>query len=117
MDLKITGTVQHVLEEVSGEGRNGPWRKQEYILETDGNYPKKVCVAVWGDNIDEFGIREGERITASIDIQSREYNGRWYTDVKAWKVTRGAGDAGAAPAPGAEEAWPDPTVEDDGLPF
>ena len=97
MDLKITGKVTQILEEQSGEGRNGPWRKQEFILETDGDYPKHVCIVQWGDNIDQFGIQEGERITVHIDIQSREYNGRWYTDVKAWRVER---TDDAAPAKG-----------------
>ena len=125
MDLKITGTVKTILEEQSGESRNGPWRKQEFILETEGEYPKQICIVQWGDNIDKFGIREGEQVTAYIDIQSREYNSRWYTDVKAWRLDRdeaGAGAAaGAAPPSFAGEPFPEPpsdsgAVEDD-LPF
>lgn len=88
MDLKIEGMVTQVLEEQSGTGRNGPWRKQEFILETTGEYPKQVCITQWGDKIDTFNVQQGEQLTAHIDIQSREYNGRWYTDVKAWKVER-----------------------------
>jgi hypothetical protein len=117
MDLKITGTVRQVLAEASGEGRNGPWRKQEYILETEGNFPKSVCLVVWGDNIDQFGVREGERITASIDIQSREYNGRWYTDVKAWKVERESGTDRPPSFPADEPVPGPPGEEDDDLPF
>ncbi len=118
MDLKITGTIKQVLEEASGEGRNGPWRKQEFILETEGNYPKSVCLVAWGDNIDQFAITLDERITASIDIQSREYNGRWYTDVKAWKVERDAATDTAPKMPD-DEPFPEPPSgdEDDGLPF
>ena len=117
MDLKITGTVQQVLEEMSGEGRNGPWRKQEFILETEGNYPRPVCVVIWGDNIDQFGVQPGERITASIDIQSREYNGRWYTDVKAWKVERDSAPDGPPQYPNNEPIPEPPGDEDDDLPF
>jgi hypothetical protein len=116
MDLKITGTVQQLLDEVSGESRNGPWRKQEFILETEGDYPKQICIVVWGDNIDQFAVQAGERLTASIDIQSREYNGRWYTDVKAWRVER----EGGAPAMPPGEPFPEPPFDDggdDGLPF
>ncbi|HUH13206.1 MAG TPA: DUF3127 domain-containing protein [Longimicrobiales bacterium] len=123
MDLQLTGKVTQVLEEQAGEGRNGPWRKQEFILETEGQYPKPVCIVQWGENIESFGIEEGETITAHIDIQSREYNGRWYTDVKAWKVERpqAAGQKG----PGGPQAHrggptpPEPGVEDpdDDLPF
>ena len=42
----------------------------------------------WGDKIDQFNIKQGENLAVSIDLESREYNGRWYTDVKAWKVSR-----------------------------
>jgi hypothetical protein len=117
MDIRITGTIQQVLEEASGESRNGPWRKQEYVLETEGNYPKVVCIAVWGDNIDQFAIQAGERITASIDIQSREFNGRWYTDVKAWKVERPAAAGGAPPSRKGEPRLEPPGDDDDDLPF
>jgi hypothetical protein len=118
MDVTLTGTVKQILEEQSGTSKNGEWRKQEFILETEGNYPKPVCIVQWGDNIDQFGIQEGERITAHVDIQSREYNGRWYTDVKAWRVERDA-EGGAAPAPSSDEPWPEPSGSDldDDLPF
>ena len=116
MDLQITGKVIDVLDEQSGEGKNGTWRKQEFILETAGQYPKQVCLLMWGDNIDKFNVTKGETLNAHIDIQSREYNGRWYTDVKAWKIVRENG-AGAPPA-GDQEPWPDPPGdEDDTLPF
>ena len=88
MDLQITGKVIEVLEEKSGESANGPWRKQDFILETEGQYPRQVCITQWGDNIDKFDVQEGETLTAHIDIQSREYKGRWYTDVKAWRIER-----------------------------
>ena len=88
MDLKITGNVVTILEEQSGAGRNGPWRKQDFILETEGDYPRQVCITQWGDNIERFAVQEGEPLTVHIDIQSREYQGRWYTDVKAWRVER-----------------------------
>ena len=118
MDLKITGIVKKLLEEQSGESQKGPWRKQEFILETEGNYPKQVCIVQWGDNIEAFAVKENERLTASIDIASREYNGRWYTDVKAWKVER-EGTGSAPPIPDNEPfpAPPDGKEEDDGLPF
>lgn len=90
-DLQITGEVKKLLEEQSGESKNGPWRKRDFILETQGKYPKPVCITQWGDNIDQDNVQVGETVTAHIDIQSREYNGRWYTDVKAWKIEKGAG--------------------------
>jgi hypothetical protein len=119
MSLEITGKVIEILEEKSGEGKNGTWRKQEFILEIPGQYPKPVCLIVWGDNIDKFGVKDGETLTAHIDVQSREFNGKWYTDVKAWRVERKSeGDASGPPA-GGDEPWPEPSGDDgdDELPF
>ena len=87
--MELTGKIIQLLPEESGQSARGPWRKQQYILETEGQYPKKVCFMAWGDKIDEFKLQEGEDVVVSINIESREYNGRWYTDVKAWKIQRG----------------------------
>ena len=95
--MEINGKIIELLPEKSGESAKGPWRKQEYILETEGQYPKKVCFMAWSDKIDEFAIKEGESLVVTVDLESREYNGRWYTDVKAWKVTRAGADAHDTP--------------------
>lgn len=119
MDLQIKGTVKQILDEQSGEGKNGPWRKRDFILETGGQYPKKICITQWGENIDKADVQEGEEIVAHIDIQSREYKGNWYTDVKAWKVER-TGEAGSGEPTGEDEL---PVIdlsaedEDDDIPF
>lgn len=115
MELSISGKVMDVLQEMSGEGRNGPWRKRDFILETQGNYPKQICMTQWGDQIDASPVQKGEMIKASIDIQSREYNGRWYTDVKAWRVEKESGSAaedepGGQAQPGA--GFPDDSPAD-----
>lgn len=122
--MEISGTVLNILEEQRGEGRNGPWRKQEFIVETEGMYPRKVCIAVWGDKIDQFDLKVGDKVTASVNIESREFNGRWYTDVKAWKLDKVAEsqtnpDQESPPfsdIPLPPEAPPMPSEEDD-LPF
>lgn len=122
MDLQVTGKVVELLDEQSGEGRNGPWRKQEFILETEGQYPKQICMVQWGDNIDKFAIQKGETLTAHIDIQSREYQGRWYTDVKAWRIDRNQQQGGGAQSdPSGPDDFPEPpspsSDPDDDLPF
>jgi hypothetical protein len=95
--MEINGRIIELLPEKSGQSAKGPWRKQEYVLETEGQYPKKICFMVWSDKIDEFAIKEGENLVVSIDIESREYNGRWYTDVKAWQVARAGADIDGIP--------------------
>lgn len=88
--MEIQGRIIKVLPEVGGVSKSGnEWRKQEYILETPGQYPRKVCFNLWGDRIDQFRLQEGEEITAQIDIESREFNERWYTDVRAYNIQRG----------------------------
>ena len=104
--LQLTGKIHRVLPLVTGEGKNGTWRKQEFILETNDQYPKQICISAWGDKIDENIIKAGVAVTVSVDIESREYNGRWYTDVKAWKfdaqnapgAASGASTTNTAPA-------------------
>ena len=91
--MDINGRVIQVLPEQSGEGKNGTWRKQDFVIETESQYPKKICFTVWGDKIDSQMMQEGNQLNVSFDIESREYNGRWYTDVKAWKMEM-AGDGG-----------------------
>jgi hypothetical protein len=84
--MEISGKLIQFLPLQTGQGKNGTWKKQEFILELGGQYPKKVCIAAWGDKLDMNGFKIGDTIEVSFDIESREYNGRWYTDVKAWKV-------------------------------
>ena len=106
MALEISGKIVEILEVKSGQSANGEWRKQEYVLETEAQYPKKVCFMAWGDKIDQFNIQQGETVEVSIDLESREYNGRWYTDVKAWKVSRDGSSADVSySAAGQDDAY------------
>lgn len=84
--MQISGKLVQLLAPQTGQGKNGTWKKQEIILETEGQYPKKVCIAIWGDKADEKILQVGNSLKIDFDVESREYNGRWYTDVKAWKV-------------------------------
>lgn len=118
--MDITGTITHILPEAGGTSKNGStWRKQEYILETKEQFPKKICFNAWGDKIDQFGIRMGDMVTVSADVESREYQGKWYTEVKAWRVQK-ATDSPSASGSGPSSApiEPLPPIEgDDELPF
>ena len=116
--MELSGKVIQKLPEVGGNSKSGnAWRKQEFILETGGQYPKKVCVALWGDKIDQFSINTGENVTLSIDVESREYNGRWYTEVKAFKVDRNGGGSAAYSSAMPEVDSFHSEGEEDKLPF
>lgn len=118
--MEIAGTVVSLLPLQTGQGKNGVWKKQEFILETPGQYPKKVCLSLWGEKVDEIKLNIGEKITASINLESREYNGRWYTEARAWKVAKQTGDSASsresAPPPTSDSFIPDNSASDD-LPF
>ncbi|MCZ2100079.1 MAG: DUF3127 domain-containing protein [Chitinophagales bacterium] len=70
----------------SGIGKNGEWKKQDIVVEIDGQYPKKVCISIWGDKINNDILQIGNLLKIDFDIESREFNSKWYTDVKAWKI-------------------------------
>jgi hypothetical protein len=84
--MEIQGKIIQLLPEQSGAGKNGQWRKREYVLETQDQYPKKVCFNMWGDKIDQNPVNVGDSVKVLFDLESREFNGKWYTDVKAWKI-------------------------------
>jgi hypothetical protein len=116
MNVELKGRLVEKLSPVSGEGRNGRWEKQEFIIETDDQYPKKICISVWNDKLSALeNIADGDVIKVSVNIESREYNSRWYTDIRAWRIERDS-DVGSQPPP---EDLPPPdldSVEGD-LPF
>lgn len=99
MSLEITAKLVSSLPEQTGQGKNGPWVKQDFIVETEDQYPKKICMSAWGDLVKQFnGYAMGTRLKISFRVESREYNGRWYTDVRPWKASV-EGHATGAPAP------------------
>lgn len=106
--MEITGKIIAALPEVSGVSRSGnAWKKKEYVLETQETYPRKVHFTCFGDNADKIVLSVGQTATVSFDIESREYNGRWFTSIRGWKSEPATADApGAMPAPG--QAFPDP---------
>jgi len=85
---ELNGKVIAVLPIQSGEGKNGTWKSQDYVIENGGQYPKKVCFNLFGDSIEKFNVGIDDELKVSYDLESRECSGRWYTTVKAWKVER-----------------------------
>lgn len=89
--MEITGKIIQICDVQSGTAKSTgkPWKKRNYVLETQETYPRKVCFLVFGeDKVDNFDriIALGKNVRVSFDIESREYMGRWYTDISAWKV-------------------------------
>jgi len=89
--MELSGKIVKVLPLQSGQGQKGVWKKQDYVMEYGDAYPKMVCFNLWGDKVDQFALSEGDMVNVSFDIESREFNGKYYTDVKAWKIEKGSG--------------------------
>ena len=85
--MEIKGKVIQVMEVVTGQSSKGQWSKQDFIMETGDKYPKKVCITLWGqENIDKYDLVAGMTVTAFLELDSREYQGKWFTNVRAWKI-------------------------------
>jgi Domain of unknown function (DUF3127) len=86
--MQFTGKVKAVLPQVTGSGNNGDWVKQPFVIEVqDGNFANMVAIDAWGDQASVVASLPLEsEVTASVNIKSREYGGKWYTEIKAWKI-------------------------------
>jgi len=107
--MEIVGKIIQVLPVQEGVGKNGnPWKVQGYVLETQEQYPRKVQFEIFGeDRIKNNPCEIDQLVTVSFDIESREFNGRWYTSIRAWRVQQGDMTAAAA-QPAATDAAPAP---------
>ena len=103
--MDINGLVYKILPVQSGTSARGEWQKREIIIEQPDEFNRKVCVTFFGDKAAEAAsLREGDKVSISINIESREYNGRWYTNVNAWRINQTPAAATPPAAPVAEEA-------------
>ena len=107
--MELAGKVIAVLEPRSGVSKTGnEWKVQEYVIETHDQYPRKMCFDVFGaDKIAQFNIQVGEELNVYLDVDAREWNGRWFNSIRAWKVER---VSAAAPATGAPVPPPAPSA-------
>jgi hypothetical protein len=87
MAHEITGKVVQLLPEQTGTGKNGLWTRHDFVIETEEQFPKKVCFSGWGDKAALVkNLQPGSFVKVSFNIESREYNSRWYTDLRIWKI-------------------------------
>ena len=121
MSLEIKGKINQILKVDSGISKAGKeWKKQEFVVETaDEQFPKQICFTLFNDKISLLeGLNAGEEVNVSFSVESREFNGRWYHNINAWRIDRlEAGVPGNLPpdfTPG--DVPPEPGDQDD-LPF
>ncbi len=117
MSVELKGKLIQKLPVESGESRNGKWEKQQFIIETDEQFPRKICIAVWNDKLPMLEhVVEGDIVRVFVNISSREFNSKWYTDVVAWRLERES-DLEASPAQELGDIQDLPESPEDDLPF
>ena len=122
MSLEVTGKLYRAFDT---QQVSDSFKKRELVLLTDddGKYPQHVKFELTQDKcIDLDMFKEGQTITVSFNLRGREWNGKYFTNLQAWRIQ----DASTitAPPPQAQSGAPSfPTAprqdnpEKDDLPF
>lgn len=86
--MDITGRLIQLLPDVSGESARGPWVKGGFVIETEGDYPRKVAFITFGEERVAMAknIAMGTLVQVTFNPESREFNERWYTDLRASRI-------------------------------
>lgn len=85
--MEIEGMIIQDLGQFGGTSKAGnAWKKHEWVLETTGQYPRKVKFDVFGDRSETLTFELGKSYVIQVDAESREFNGRWYTDLRAYSA-------------------------------
>ncbi|MCL2417217.1 MAG: DUF3127 domain-containing protein [Bacteroidales bacterium] len=112
--MELTGQLIKILPEATGQGVRGPWIKQEFVIETKDQYPKKACFSVWGDKVDilrKFGMNDMVKVSFNVESREHQTTGRWYTELRAWRIDRAGDESGySAPMPAYSNSAPEPTI-------
>jgi fructose-1,6-bisphosphatase len=88
MSIQVKGTVIQILKPESGVSKAGKeWKKQEFVIETNEQFPKKVCFTLFGDKTSLIdGLTEGTEVEVFFSVESRDFNGKWFHNINAWKI-------------------------------
>ncbi len=128
MSFEIKGKVLKILEEQTGASKNGEWKRKDFVVETAEAYPKKVCFALWNEKIKQLeteSVEVGDEVRVMFNVASREYNGKWYSDITAYQIdnlTRKEQEKGGIISPQPENETINLDIlaaegQDDDLPF
>lgn len=121
--MKIEGIVKAVLPVRSGATQKGEWASMDFVLETQERYPQTVVINIFGKNkIDAYALKSGDMVSVDFEFRAREYNGRWFNEIRAWAVNHLGQEAAQPVVQGAVFAAPPetpqvPEAADDSLPF
>jgi hypothetical protein len=123
MSLTLKGKLTKILEPESGVSRAGnAWKKQDFVIETADQFPKTVCFTLFNDKVSILGgLTVGEELEVSFDVESREFNSKYYHNLNAWKISKasqGASSGNTPPPYSVDDIPPEPLDDQPGdLPF
>lgn len=123
MSMQVKGTLLQILKMESGVSKAGKeWQKQDFVIETNEQFPKKICFTLFGDKITMInGISEGSEIEVFFSVESRDFNGKWYHNINAWKIESAAAGNNIPrnfpPEYSAGDVPPEPEDSGNDLPF
>lgn len=97
--LSMCGKIIAVLSERELNTKNGVNKIKEYVIEeVEGQYPKKMCFEIYGtDRIQKFNLQLGDLVEICFNVDAREYQGRWFNSIRAWKVNKLVAEVQDAP--------------------
>lgn len=104
--MNVKGVVIHILKEETGVSKAGKeWRKRGFVIETADQYPKTICFDTFGEKTSLIDpLSEGQEVDVHFNLESREYNGKYFHNINAWKIEAGASTATQAPSTGLVQA-------------
>ena len=102
--MEFEGVVYKIMPVTRGTSARGEWQRQDVVFDYNdgGQFSRKICVTFFNKESDVAKLREGETFLVSVNIESREYNGRWFTEARAWRITRKAAQQPQPQAPVAD---------------
>jgi len=118
MEIKVK--LHSIADVQKGTSARGDWTKHGFVIETEEAYPKKIFIGFWNNKFDLSKFEIGEMLNISINIESREFNGKWYTDITAWKIEKTEQNQYAQPSEDMPPPPPPPIIDEeasDDLPF
>jgi hypothetical protein len=121
MSMEVKGRIEQILPVQSGVSKAGKeWSKQEFVIETEEQFPKKVCFTLFGDKLSLLsGMNIGDQVDVAFNLESREFSGKWYHNINAWKINPAQAQAGGYDGPGfsTNNMPPPPPISGDEAPM
>jgi len=116
MELKVQGRIK-VINDL--QTWDSGFSKREFVITTQEQYPQDVKFEALKEKATQLDtLNVGDDIEVSFNLRGNEYNGKYYVNLQAWKLTKSGATTESAPAPTAPDTALEPMSEaEDDLPF